>query len=166
MRENHSRDPPATTVTSRHTAQLPASHWQKLHYSIAMQQSHTHTVVWECYKDDGKSWWGWEWQNLTPQRPKPLNRSSHEFAYVIMSRIRTVLLPCKILSRSYKGVSFPRMGNFVIHQICYSATFLGTSSHPQPKRPHRFWPSEPQNQNLKFWPHFLRALPFLGRFST
>ena len=46
--------------------------------------SHTRTVVRECYKDDGESLW--KSLKFDPSTPKPLNRSSPNFAQVITSR--------------------------------------------------------------------------------
>jgi len=51
--------------------------------------SHTRTVVRECCKDDDQS--QWEKPKFDPRLPKPLNRSSPKFTYVITSWISVIL---------------------------------------------------------------------------
>jgi len=50
---------------------------------------HTRTVVQECCKDDDQC--QWEKPKFDLRHPKPLNRSSPKFTYVITSRISTIL---------------------------------------------------------------------------
>jgi len=68
--------------------------------------SHTRTVVRECCKDDDQS--QWEKPKFDPATPKPLNRSSPTFTYVIVD----IYHPAKFRPDRIRGYWFVYFGGF------------------------------------------------------
>ena len=89
-------------------------------------------VVRECCKDNNESLWGIaKFDPLPPWNPlTDCHQNLHRWCW-------GYLPPCKIYSDQIRG--FVCMHAWLPAPKCLFGYFLGSSNHPQPRRPHGFW---------------------------